>query len=293
LKIILPAAAIVFSVAQVAYSQSFHVFNPEVQQGDVLIIKIASQWQAPAVVNPAIAVFGRHYLPNKYGDVFIGVDTSVTPGNHIATLVEYGRGVRLSWDYVEIKVIERLFPVRKRIPGKPRNPGEIEAIRSAYQRGNRTEIYINSNFRLPLDRVAIDKNRTIGDVSSPFGYESHRGVDFATLDPDTGKYQRPVKATNSGKVVLAARNFSLEGNMIILDHGSGIFSMYMHLAKLNVREGEFVKVGQVIGISGKSGRVTGPHLHFGIRVGDPTDPAKFPVVDPLKFIEIFNQYLSR
>ena len=118
------------------------------------------------------------------------------------------------------------------------------------------------------------------------------------MTPKTGKHKRPVKAINSGKVVLAAKGFSLEGNMIIIDHGSGIFSIYMHLSKFNVKQGGFVKAGQVIAVSGKSGRQSNgkpvaPHLHFGVRVGDPADPLKFPVVDPLGFIETMNQYLSR
>lgn len=282
-------------IGSVSYGQakSFEVLNLKIEQGDVLIIRIAPQWQAPAVKNPSIAIFGRHYLPNQYGDVFIGVDKSIAPGIHMATLVEYGRGVRLSWDYEEVEVIERTFLVRKRTPGKPRNPKEVGVIKNAYKKGNRSENYMDSEFVLPLDRVVIDKDRVIGDVSSPFGDESHRGVDLITLDPQTGKYRRSVKAVNSGKVVLTARNFSLEGNMIIIDHGSGIFSLYMHLSRFNVKQGQLVKAGQVIAISGKSGRVSGPHLHFGFRVGDPTDPlVKFPVVDPLRLIDIMNRYID-
>lgn len=277
-------------------AQSFEVLNPQVQQGGVLMIKVAPQWMPPATFNPAIAVFRKQYLPNKHGEVFIGIDKNIAPGKHKATLVEYGRGIRLSWDGEEVEVVEKNFAVRVRSPGAPRSPKETEAIDKAYKSGNKFEKYFEDNFVRPLDLVVIDKDRTIGDVSSPFGGESHRGVDLITLDPKTGKHQRPVKAVNSGKVVLLARNFSLEGNMIIIDHGSGIFSIYMHLSKFNVKEGEFVKTGQIIGISGKTGKrnrkPVGPHLHFGIRVGDPADLLKFTVVDPLIFIETMNQYLG-
>ncbi len=275
-----------------AQAKSFNILNPQVVQGDVLIIRIEPQWHAPALSGSAISLFGKHYLPNKYGDVFIGIDKNIAPGKHIATLVEYGRGVRLSWDYEEIEVIEKFFPVRRRIPGKPRNPGEVKAIKKAYEKGNLSEKYIDSDFILPLDRIVIDKDRATGDVFSAFGGENHRGVDLVTLNPKTREHKRPVRATNSGQVVLVAKNFSLEGNMIIIDHGSGIFSIYAHLSKFNVREGQFVKAGEEIGISGKSGRITGPHLHFGIKVGDPFDPLKFTVVDPIEFIKIANQYLK-
>lgn len=278
-------------IPTVSYGQSFRALNPQVQQGDVMIFRIAPQWQAPAVVNPAIAIFGKHYLPNKYGYVFVGIDKSIAPGKHTATLVEYGRGVRLSIDYQEVEISERIYQIRKRTPGKPRNSKEVEAIKNAYAKGSPSESYVDSDFTLPLDKIVIDKDRVVGDVSSPFGGESHRGVDLITLDPKTGKHQRPVKAVNSGKVILVAKNFSLEGNMVIIDHGSGIFSIYAHLSAVNVKEGQPVKAEQAIALSGKSGRKTGPHLHFGIRVGDPTDPTKFPVVDPIRFIETMNSYI--
>lgn len=291
----------IFFIPSLAFGQSFQALNNQVRQGDVLVFRIAPQWQGPTEfldrlkhgqeTTPSqvgVAVFGKHYLPNKYGEVYIGIDKNIAPGKHIATLVECGRGVRLSWDYEEVEVAARDFSVRRGIPGKPRSPGEARVIEEAYARGNRSEKYMDSDFVMPLDRLVIDGDRSVGDVFSPFGGESHRGVDLITLDPRTGKHQRPVKAVNSGRVVLA-RRLSLEGNVIVIDHGSGIFSLYMHLSKFNVRQGESVKTGQVIGTSGRTGRVTGPHLHFGIRVGDPTDPLKFPVVDPLAFIETMDR----
>lgn len=271
-----------------AQTKSFNVLNPQVQQGGILIINIAPQWQGPQV---SIAVFGKHYIPNKYGEVYIGIDKHIAPGKHIITLVEYGRGVRLSWDYEEVEVLERIFPVRGKVSGRPRNQVEAEAISKAYKSGHGSEKYMDTDFVMPLDRVIIDQDRAVGDVFSPFGGENHRGVDLITFDPRTGRYKRSVKTVNSGMVVLA-RRFSVEGNLIIIDHGSGIFSLYMHLSKFNVGQGEFVKTGQVIGMSGRTGKVTGPHLHFAIRVGDPFDLQKFIVVDPLVFIETVNKYLE-
>jgi murein DD-endopeptidase MepM/ murein hydrolase activator NlpD len=86
----------------------------------------------------------------------------------------------------------------------------------------------------------------------------HLGLDFAV---PTGT---PVDAINRG-VVLLARPLYFEGNCIVLDHGQGLLSLYLHLSEFRVNEGEEVRTGQVIGLSGGTGRATGPHLHLAIR----------------------------
>ncbi|WP_263416100.1 M23 family metallopeptidase [Terriglobus albidus] len=88
----------------------------------------------------------------------------------------------------------------------------------------------------------------------------HRGSDFPAR-PGTA-----VHALNSGRVVLARRMF-LEGNCVIIDHGNQLFSIYMHFSRLQVKAGEMVKKGQLLGLSGATGRVTGPHLHVSLRWG--------------------------
>jgi murein DD-endopeptidase MepM/ murein hydrolase activator NlpD len=74
----------------------------------------------------------------------------------------------------------------------------------------------------------------------------------------------PVHAVNRGKVVLA-RTLYFEGGFIVIDHGQGLFSLYLHLSDFRVKEGDEVETGQLIGLSGGSGRATGPHLHLAIR----------------------------
>lgn len=87
---------------------------------------------------------------------------------------------------------------------------------------------------------------------------SHQGLDYRAA-PGT-----PVSAMNSGKVLLA-RNLFFEGNCVVLDHGHGLLTMYLHLSDFKVKEGDAVKRGQILGLSGESGRTTGPHLHIGVR----------------------------
>lgn len=110
-------------------------------------------------------------------------------------------------------------------------------------------------------------------VTSDFGLrfrgiwpDVHRGVD---MDVPSGT---PVGAMTSGTVRFAGamRGF---GNVIWIDHASGILSLYAHLSEIRVRQGERIGAGQVIGLSGATGDVTAPHLHFEVwRWGRPVDP---------------------
>lgn len=101
----------------------------------------------------------------------------------------------------------------------------------------------------------------------------HKGMDFRAA---TGT---PVHAANSGVVVLAAPLY-YEGNCVAIDHGLGLFTISMHLSRIDVHEGERVAQGQRLGLSGATGRVTGPHLHWAVRwQGAYLDPAKLLRMD--------------
>jgi murein DD-endopeptidase MepM/ murein hydrolase activator NlpD len=107
-------------------------------------------------------------------------------------------------------------------------------------------------------------NATISDV---FGVErvfngsvesTHQGLDFRV---STGT---SVEAVNNGRIILA-RPLFFEGNCIVIDHGQGLLTLYLHLSKFLVSEGDDVKRGEPIGLSGGTGRATGPHLHLAVR----------------------------
>ena len=88
----------------------------------------------------------------------------------------------------------------------------------------------------------------------------HSGVDIA------GGAGAPVTAPADGVVVLAAdKPFTLEGNLLMVDHGMGLNSAFLHLSRIDVREGDRVRKGQVLGAIGSSGRATGPHLHWAMK----------------------------
>ncbi len=86
----------------------------------------------------------------------------------------------------------------------------------------------------------------------------HTGADFAAAAGT------PVLALAEGKVVLAAEHF-FSGNSVFVDHGDGLISMYFHLSRIEVKEGEVVKRGAELGRVGATGRASGPHLHVGLR----------------------------
>ena len=87
----------------------------------------------------------------------------------------------------------------------------------------------------------------------------HQGLDLR------GATGTPVRAAASGRVLLAEEQY-YSGNMIYVDHGDGLLTLYCHLSRLDVRPGDRVQAGQVLGLMGATGRVTGPHLHFGVRL---------------------------
>jgi murein DD-endopeptidase MepM/ murein hydrolase activator NlpD len=105
------------------------------------------------------------------------------------------------------------------------------------------------------------------EISDVFGVQrvfngtvksTHLGLDFRVPSGT------PVSAVNSGRVILALPLF-FEGNFVVIDHGQGLLSLYLHLSKFSVKEGDNVAKGQEIGMSGGTGRATGPHLHLAVR----------------------------
>lgn len=85
----------------------------------------------------------------------------------------------------------------------------------------------------------------------------HQGTDIAAPEGT------PVKAASNGIVRLSGGNYFYSGNTVVIDHGHRLFTIYAHLKKASVKPGDYVRQGQVIGEVGKTGRVTGPHLHWG------------------------------
>jgi murein DD-endopeptidase MepM/ murein hydrolase activator NlpD len=115
----------------------------------------------------------------------------------------------------------------------------------------------SGKFKAPVDVPISDvfgTRRTFnGKVQS-----MHQGLDYAA---PTGT---PVSAVNSGTVLLAGPLY-FEGNCVVLDHGQGLLTLYLHLSEIKVKQGERIERGQEVGLSGGTGRATGPHLHLAVR----------------------------
>ena len=144
--------------------------------------------------------------------------------------------------------------------------GDHELKRVAFSHQSPTAQW-SGNFRPPVDSAISEHFGTRRTFNGKLA-SIHRGLDYHAL-PGT-----PVTAANSGVVVLAHELF-YEGNCVILDHGQQFATIYMHLSQLKVSDGQRVEKGQEIGLSGATGRTTGPHLHVAARwQGEYLDPAK-------------------
>jgi len=125
----------------------------------------------------------------------------------------------------------------------------------------------NGSFKAPADAAISDvfgSQRIFNGVAQ----SPHQGLDFRV---PTGT---PVAAMNDGTVLLA-RFLYYEGNFVVIDHGQGLLTLYLHLSEFKIKEGDTVKRGQIIGLSGGTGRATGPHLHVAVRwQGTYLDPGR-------------------
>ncbi|MCF0241168.1 MAG: M23 family metallopeptidase [Treponema sp.] len=124
--------------------------------------------------------------------------------------------------------------------------------------------FLDASLGLPLDASQTYISSSFGLRKNPFSgqWKQHKGVDFAASEGT------PVRAVKSGIVSLAKKNDSVFGNYIIIKHSdNSMTSVYAHLSKMCIENGDMIKKGDVIGYVGQTGMATGPHLHFEIRFG--------------------------
>ncbi|QDK34277.1 peptidoglycan DD-metalloendopeptidase family protein [Sphingomonas sp. IC081] len=185
------------------------------------------------------------------------------------------------------RTVSRTIPVAPRawrieninIPRKPGGPSEafmkirqpeLDRINAARARVTDAQGW-RQHFIWPV------KGRISGRFGSQRVYQGEPGAYHSGLDMATGTSGTPYVAPADGVVILAAeRPFSLEGNLLMIDHGMGLNSAFLHSSQILVKEGDHVKQGQVIGRIGMTGRATGPHLHWSIKWNDARlDPILF------------------
>ena len=161
----------------------------------------------------------------------------------------------------------RNFPVQRIwLSGKasrPATPLELERVAAFKELVTPQKFWQGSFLRPNLNRVStgFGIRRYYNNVFASDYY--HKGVDYA------GGYGSPIIAPAAGKVRLVGREdagFHVHGNVVGIDHGQGVLSIFMHLQDINVAEGTMVEAGQRIGTIGSTGASTGPHLHWGLYV---------------------------
>ncbi len=169
-------------------------------------------------------------------------------------------------------------------PSKVKPPKEVqERIRKELKEAKELystftdELLYDGEFILPLNSAITSEFGTARIFNNSLT-SYHSGTDFRA------KVGTAVRASNSGIVRLAKDRY-YAGGSVVIDHGFNIFSQYYHLSEIKVKEGQRVKKGDIIALSGDSGRVTGAHLHFGIFAGGAQ-------VDPMDFIAKFNSLLK-
>ena len=195
-------------------------------------------------------------------------------------------GLKSGDETIVFKIVEGEYKKEKiTVEGSKVTPPKDVLKRIEEEREEANKIYATANVGLKFDSKFILPMSSA--VTSPFGTARvfngtlksyHGGTDFRAAVGSS------VIAANDGVVVIAKDRY-YAGGSVVIDHGEGIYTQYYHLSALTVKVGQSVKKGDIIALSGASGRVSGPHLHFGVIVGGVQ-------VNPINFVKKINEILN-
>jgi len=240
-------------------------------QGSLLVAEVASTHIVPAITaewdGRAIPVWSEGKNPTSL-HALLGVDLEKAPGRYEWKISWEGADGKANTCSAQVTVHAGKFPTeRLKVEKQFVQPDPEQQKRAEEDQKKMRAIYDTvtpealwtGKFRLPLKEPATGGNfgrRRIlnGEARSP-----HAGVDFPAPSGT------PVFASQSGKVVLAEELY-YSGNTIVINHGYGIYTLYAHLSEIGVHAGDAVEASSEIGKVGATGRVTGPHLHWGLTV---------------------------
>lgn len=274
------AAALVLMAASWAQAQSLTLALPAggARPGDVVAVRVTVPSDATGVTVRAFASTWRAYQEDATTwRALVGIDLDRRPGTYdVVASVESPAGSATR----RLTVAARRFRTRTLtvapdyVNPSPELMARITAdtafMTAAYEHSAETPAWTGGFIRPVPGRA----NSSFG-TRSVFNGERrnpHAGTDFLS---GTGT---PIHAPAGGRIV-AARDLFFTGNTVVIDHGLGVFSMLAHLSRIDVREGEMVETGTIVGLVGATGRVTGPHLHWALRVGEAR-------VDPLSALAL-------
>lgn len=270
-SLLLAVGAGVAGVSEPVLALQVQVSPTKAQLGDTLSVTIQAENSTQEA--PKVSVNQKTYVSFPIGQNRFRALLPSTPLDKPGTwqLQVAGDGTVRS---LAVQMQDRDFPTQSiwLPPGKDEDISDAEFDRvDAFKQVQTPEKFWNGPFFRPNQ----------GEITTIYGVRRyyngkfaedyyHRGVDYA------GAYGSPVIASAAGRVALVGREsqgFKVHGNVIGIDHGQGVTTIYLHLSRIDVKEGDFVKAGQVIGALGSSGASTGPHLHWGLYVhGQSVDP---------------------
>lgn len=281
--------SLIFSAATVNAQESpIHFTHSErsLQPGEVVLYEVRSTYPLKKL---QISAFDRAFpaFPDEEGlqwTCLVGIDGDSEPGRYDVRLDGVGRNDTPVSAQDTLVVVPKAFPTR-RLSVEPKY---VTPPASVQDRINKERERVDSIFNATTPEK-IWKGPFLlpvpGEVISEFGKRSiyngkprspHSGTDFR------GAVGTPIHAPNAGRVVLTA-DLYYTGNTIILDHGLGLYSYFGHLSSIMVREGDRVRAGDIVGKVGATGRVTGPHLHWTVRLN-------ISRVDPISLVYILENY---
>ncbi|WP_263410476.1 M23 family metallopeptidase [Terriglobus tenax] len=249
----------------------------QVQQASPILFTLTLDKPATRInatwLDKSVAFFSSEDRRTWYA--LAGPDVEQQPGEYTITLDgTYAGGAPLHASQ-NVQVTEGNFHSSTlKVAGKFIAPSaaqqrQIELDTKAKQRAwasSATQPLWSGDFILPVE-TEMFSNYGDNRIFNGKKVSIHRGTDFRA------HMGTPVRSVNSGRVLLAQKLF-LEGNCVIVDHGNQLFTIYMHFSAFRVKAGDRVKKGQVLGLSGATGRVTGPHLHLSVKwEGESLNPA--------------------
>jgi murein DD-endopeptidase MepM/ murein hydrolase activator NlpD len=279
MTVIASVFALALSLAQAAQPIRISVRARSTRPGEAVVVMIVPPSPTESI---RVRAFDRDVPAYLDGDIWraiVGIDLDVKPGVYRIT-VESGSGVNVISGSYDLTVVDRVFRTRRLTVNEafvtppaseePRIEREAALLAQTWESSSPTRLW-SAPFIRPVLHSA---NSAFGSRSVFNGKprNAHGGADF--LSPAG----TPIKAPNAGRIAVA-RNLYFSGNTVIIDHGLGVFSMLAHLSRIDVQEGESVKAGALVGVVGATGRVTGAHLHWAVRVGDAR-------VDPLSLLAV-------
>ena len=241
------------------------------KQGQVLVVKVKGEEQATEVKGTFLSrtiPFFREFRPGEPAGYIglLGIDMQDDPGTYeLAVEVKQGEQAKqLSFNVLVAKekfTVEHLTLPKEKVDldekATARWKAEQEQVKQALAENSRLKLW-HSNF---LEPVNGKRTGIFGSVRIMNGKprNPHNGEDIGA------PMGTEVVATNDGVVRLTVDHI-FSGRGVFVDHGMGFYSMYFHLSEILVQDGDLVKAGQIIGKVGATGRATGPHLHWGVKL---------------------------